>query len=104
MTGDGRRCEPLRVSDAWSRYLLKCVGLREGTGTQMVKPHFELLFREQWAAGGDPHGQRASLCKHGPGWADEAVSMVAQIGPEAGEDRARLPTAKWAARADASLA
>jgi putative transposase len=46
MTGDGRRCEPLTVSDAWSRYLLKCVGLREGTGTRMVRPHFELLFRE----------------------------------------------------------
>ena len=45
-TGDGRRCEPLTVSDAWSRYLLRCVGLREGTGTQMVKPHFELLFLE----------------------------------------------------------
>jgi putative transposase len=46
LTGDGRRCEPLTVTDAWSRYLLKCVGLRAGTGTQMVKPHFELLFRE----------------------------------------------------------
>jgi putative transposase len=45
-TRDGRRCEPLTVSDAWSRYLLKCVGLREGTRTELVKPHFELLFRE----------------------------------------------------------
>ena len=45
-TRDGRRCEPLTVSDAWSRYLLKCVGLREGIGSELVRPHFELLFRE----------------------------------------------------------
>jgi putative transposase len=45
-TKDGRRCEPLTVSDAWSRYLLRCVGLREGTAGELVRPHFELLFRE----------------------------------------------------------
>jgi putative transposase len=45
-TLDGQRCEPLTVTDAWSRYLLKCVGLGKGTGTVMVKPHFEMLFLE----------------------------------------------------------
>jgi putative transposase len=45
-TQDGKRCEPLTVSDAWSRYLLKCVALKEGTCTELVRPHFELLFRE----------------------------------------------------------
>lgn len=45
-TRDVRRCEPLTVSDAWSRCLLKCAGLREGTGAELVMPHFELLFRE----------------------------------------------------------
>ena len=45
-TGDGRRCEPLTVTDAWSRYLLRCVGLSAGTGAALVRPHFELLFRE----------------------------------------------------------
>jgi putative transposase len=45
-TRDGRRCEPLTVTDAWSRYLLRCVGLRDGTGTELVRPHFDLLFRE----------------------------------------------------------
>jgi hypothetical protein len=45
-TLDGQRCEPLTVSDAWSRYLLKCVGLGNGISTAMVKPHFEMLFRE----------------------------------------------------------
>jgi transposase InsO family protein len=46
-TRDGRRCDPLTVSDAWSRYLLRCVGLRDGTGDELVRPHFELLFRER---------------------------------------------------------
>lgn len=45
-TLDGKRCEPLTVSDAWSRYLLKCVGL-SGTGGDLVRAHFELLFREK---------------------------------------------------------
>jgi transposase InsO family protein len=46
-TRDGKRCEPLTVTDAWSRYLLRCVGLRDGTGGDLVKAHFELLFRER---------------------------------------------------------
>jgi putative transposase len=45
-TQDGQRCEPLTVSDAWSRYLLRCVGMREGTGGEQVRAHFEILFRE----------------------------------------------------------
>lgn len=45
-TRDGQRCEPLTVSDAWSRYLLRCVGMRDGTGGAAVRAHFEMLFRE----------------------------------------------------------
>ena len=45
-TRNGERCEPLTVSDAWSRYLLRCVAVRGGTGTELVQPHFERLFRE----------------------------------------------------------
>lgn len=45
-TLDGQRCDPLTVSDAWSRYLLRCVVVRGGTSGELVKPHFELLFRE----------------------------------------------------------
>jgi putative transposase len=45
-TQDGARCEPLTVSDAWSRYLLRCVAVAGGTGTELVQPHFESLFRE----------------------------------------------------------
>ena len=45
-TRDGKRCDPLTVSDAWSRYLLRCVGMSAGTGGLLVRPHLELLFRE----------------------------------------------------------
>lgn len=45
-TRDGQRCDPLTVSDAYSRYLLRCVAVQGGTSTESVKPHFELLFRE----------------------------------------------------------
>ena len=45
-TRDGRRCDPLTVSDAWSRYLLRCVGIGDGANGERVRAHFELLFRE----------------------------------------------------------
>lgn len=43
--GDGTRCYPLTVSDASSRYLLRCQALPT-TAHQYVRPVFEALFRE----------------------------------------------------------
>ena len=45
-TGNGRRCDPLTISDASSRYLIRCQGLSQGTGFWMVKPQFVAAFRE----------------------------------------------------------
>jgi len=45
-TGDGQRCDPLTISDAYSRYLLCCRGLGGSTGGLIVKPLFEAIFRE----------------------------------------------------------
>lgn len=44
-TGDGRRCDPLTISDLYSRYLLRCqvVGT---TQLELVRPIFEATFRE----------------------------------------------------------
>jgi len=44
-TGDGRRCDPLTVKDAYSRYLLSCraVALPDH---EHVQPRFAALFRE----------------------------------------------------------
>jgi transposase InsO family protein len=45
-TGDGRRCDPLTISDAHSRYLLCCQGIGTATGWLTVRPLFEATFRE----------------------------------------------------------
>jgi transposase InsO family protein len=43
--GDGRRCDPLTITDAFSRFLLCCQGLNAPT-TEGVRPLFEATFRE----------------------------------------------------------
>jgi transposase InsO family protein len=45
LTGNGRRCDPLTISDAYSRYLLCCQGMGF-TGGRTVQPLFERVFRE----------------------------------------------------------
>lgn len=45
-TGDGRRCDPLTISDAHSRMLLRCQALQRGIQTEYVRPIFEATFRE----------------------------------------------------------
>jgi putative transposase len=45
-TGDGRRCDPLTITDASSRYLIRCLGLSGSTATAMVQPIFIAAFRE----------------------------------------------------------
>jgi transposase InsO family protein len=45
LTGDGKRCEPLTVTDAHSRYLLRCQALPR-TDTDHVWPVLEAAFRE----------------------------------------------------------
>ncbi len=44
--GDGERCDPLTMSDAYSRYLLCCQGILGFTGYLAVQPLFEIIFRE----------------------------------------------------------
>jgi hypothetical protein len=45
LTGDGRRCEPLTLSDAYSRYLLRCQAVG-ATDHDHVWPILEAAFRE----------------------------------------------------------
>ena len=44
-TGDGERIDPLTISDAYSRYLLRCQAV-EKTDTARVQAIFEAAFRE----------------------------------------------------------
>jgi transposase InsO family protein len=43
--GDGARIDPLTITDAWSRYLLRCQAV-EKTDTERVRAIFEAAFRE----------------------------------------------------------
>lgn len=45
VTGDGSRCEPLTLTDAYSRYLLRCQALKR-TDTDHVWPVLDAAFRE----------------------------------------------------------
>ena len=45
-TGDGSRCDPLTITDAHSRYLLRCQSLAGFTGGAVVKPLFIATFQE----------------------------------------------------------
>jgi hypothetical protein len=40
------RCDPLTISDAHSRLLLRCQAMQHGTDGQQVRPLFEATFRE----------------------------------------------------------
>ena len=44
--GNGDRCDPLTISDASSRYLLRCQAMTGCTGFEYVRPLFEATFRE----------------------------------------------------------
>jgi putative transposase len=45
LTGDGKKCEPLTITDAHSRYLLRCQALAR-TNTEHVWPVLDAAFRE----------------------------------------------------------
>jgi transposase InsO family protein len=45
-TADGARCDPLTISDAHSRMLLRCQALQHGIHARYVRPIFEASFRE----------------------------------------------------------
>jgi transposase InsO family protein len=44
-TGDQKRCDPLTITDAYSRFLIRCQSLQR-TGFDYVRPQFEIAFRE----------------------------------------------------------
>jgi putative transposase len=66
-TGDGSKCSPLTLTDAYSRYLLRCQGLGENTGHQLVQPIMISAFREHgipWAIRSD-NGPPFAACTLG---------------------------------------
>ena len=70
-TGDGRRIDPLTISDAYSRYLLRCQNV-EKTDTPRVQAIFEAAFREH----GMPEAIRTD---NGPPFASSAVAGLSRL-------------------------
>ena len=70
-TGDGDRIDPLTISDARSRYLLRCQGV-EKTDTERVKAIFAAAFREY----GMP---RAIRTDNGPPFASCTIAGLSRL-------------------------
>lgn len=70
-TGDGRRCDPLTLTDAASRFLLRCRAARH-TGHDAVRPLVEAALREY----GLP---RAIRSDNGPPFASRAVAGLSAL-------------------------
>jgi transposase InsO family protein len=71
-TGDGSKCSPLTLTDAYSRYLLRCQGLGARTGREMVQPIMISAFREY----GMP---RAIRSDNGPPFATSALGGLSKL-------------------------
>ena len=71
LTGDGKRCEPLTLTDAHSRYLLRCQALAR-TDTDHVWPVLDAAFREF----GLPHYMRSD---NGPPFASLGAGGLSRL-------------------------
>jgi putative transposase len=70
-TRDGRRCDPLTISDAYSRYLLRCQLVRRAAA-RCVRPLLEAAFREY----GLPRALRSD---NGPPFASRSVAGLSRL-------------------------
>jgi len=71
VTGDGHRCDPLTITDNYSRYLLRCQVVK-ATGHDLVQPIFEAAFREY----GLPDAIRTD---NGPPFATTTVGSLSRL-------------------------
>ena len=100
-TQDGQRVDPLTITDAHSRYLLRCQRVAKTNG-EHVQAVFEAAFREYGLPqamrtdNGAPFASRADCGAVTPG------GVVDEIGDRAGAHSGRTSGAERAARADAS--
>jgi transposase InsO family protein len=70
--GNGRRCNPLTITDAHSRYLLCCRAVGDTTTTEDVQPLFERVFREY----GLPRAMRTD---NGPPFASTGLARLSRL-------------------------
>jgi hypothetical protein len=63
MTGDGLRCDPFTITDAHSRYLIRCQTVSRN-GSQSGAGNLRSGNARVWVAGEDQDGPWLSLCKN----------------------------------------
>ena len=93
-TADGGRCDPFTLTDAHSRYLLRCQAVAR-PDEENVRPIFEAAFQEHGlplAIRSDNGPPFASGCRR----AGAAGGVVAQARHPAGADRGRQTAAERA--------
>ena len=100
-TGDGTRIDPLTISDAHSRYLLRCQAV-EKTDTARVQAIFEAAFREYGMPEAIRSDNGAPFASHAPYGIVPLVVMVAEARHSAGTHSGRPSRTERAARAHAS--
>src|SRR5438874_9942801 len=100
-TGDGQRIEPLTISDAHSRYLLRCQAV-EKMDTARVQAIFEAAFRQYGLPGAIRTDNGVPFGFDRAGGAVAAGGVVDQAGDRAGAHRRRTSRAERTARALAS--
>jgi putative transposase len=94
-TGDGLRCDPLTISDAHSRVLLRCQALHHGVATEYVRPVFDAAFREY----GLPLHVRTDNGQHRCRWPVKPGGVVDQAGHHPGAHRPRPTQSERSPRA-----
>ena len=84
-TGDGERIDPLTITDAHSRYLLRCQAV-DKMDTARVQAIFEAVFREYGMPESDPDRQRGAVCVACTRRIIAAGGVVDEAGDRAGAD------------------
>ena len=102
-TGDGARIDPLTISDAHSRYLLRCQAV-EKTDTERVQAIFEAAFREHGMPQAIRTDNGAPFASRGAVRAVAAVGVVDEAGHSAGAHRGWASGTERASRTHASHA
>ena len=97
-TADGRRCDPFTLSDAHSRYLLRCQAVARPDEAN-ARPIFETAFQEHGLprairSDNDPFGQRPAFCLAWGGRLVTAGGVVDQARHPARADHCRQAAAR----------